>query len=60
VIISVIGGRAARRQPENVGPGWESGFMAAVKVRQAYSAMDLHKFWNAAKKADPALAWPRT
>jgi putative transposase len=22
-----------------------------------YSAMDLHKLWNAAKKADPALAW---
>ena len=25
--------------------------------RKWYSAMDLHKFWNAAKKADPALAW---
>jgi putative transposase len=22
-----------------------------------YSAMDLHRLWNAAKKADPALAW---
>ena len=22
-----------------------------------YSAIDLHRLWNAAKKADPALAW---
>jgi putative transposase len=22
-----------------------------------YSAVDLHKLWNCAKKADPALAW---
>jgi putative transposase len=22
-----------------------------------YSAIDLHKLWNTAKKADPALAW---
>jgi putative transposase len=25
--------------------------------RRWYSAMDLHRLWNAAKKADPALAW---
>ncbi len=25
--------------------------------RKWYSAMDLHKLWNAEKKADPALAW---
>jgi putative transposase len=25
--------------------------------RRWYSAADLHKLWNAAKKADPALAW---
>ena len=24
-----------------------------------YSAVDLHKLWNAEKKADPALAWWR-
>jgi putative transposase len=25
--------------------------------RKWYSAVDLHKMWNAEKKADPALAW---
>jgi hypothetical protein len=26
--------------------------------RRWYSAIDLHKLWNMAKKTDPTLAWP--
>jgi len=40
---------------------WNWG-LAKCKERYAaeakwYSAIDLHRLWNAAKKADPALAW---
>jgi putative transposase len=40
---------------------WNWG-LARVRERYAaegtwYSGIDLHKMWNAAKKADPALAW---
>ncbi|HEX5299664.1 MAG TPA: helix-turn-helix domain-containing protein [Streptosporangiaceae bacterium] len=40
---------------------WNWG-LAKVKERYEaegtwYSAMDLHKLWNAEKKSDPALAW---
>ena len=40
---------------------WNWG-LARVGERYAaegkwYSAIDLHKLWNATKKADPALAW---
>ena len=47
-----------RARPGSRGTGaWPS-----VKERYAaegkwYSAIDLHRLWNAAKKTDPALAW---
>jgi putative transposase len=40
---------------------WNWGLARCIERYDAegrwYSAMDLHKLWNAAKKADPALAW---
>lgn len=40
---------------------WNWGLARCKKRYEAegkwYSAMDLHKLWNAEKKADPALAW---
>ncbi len=41
--------------------GWNWG-LARCRERYAaegkwYSAVDLHRLWNAQKKADPALAW---
>jgi putative transposase len=41
--------------------GWNWGLARCTERYQAegrwYSGMELHKLWNAAKKADPALAW---
>jgi len=40
---------------------WNWGLAKCIERYQAegkwYSAIDLHKLWNAEKKADPALAW---
>jgi putative transposase len=40
---------------------WNWGLAKCIERHDAegkwYSAVDLHRLWNAAKKADPALAW---
>ena len=40
---------------------WNWGLARCIERRRAegtwYSSADLHKLWNAEKKADPALAW---
>jgi putative transposase len=45
----------ARRFAWNLGLAWCQQRYAAE--RRWYSAAELHRMWNAAKKADPALAW---
>jgi putative transposase len=45
----------ARRFAWNLGLAWCQQRYAAEQ--KWYSAAELHRIWNAAKRADPALAW---